>query len=80
MLSRGGRIQNRVAGMLMPTLFLVLEVGVEEEVESSHVLHVERTDTKPLIFQTGKWTEEKITSLRCKGVMLRMRILEVGSH
>jgi hypothetical protein len=31
--------------MLMQTLFLVLEVEVEEEEELSHVLHVERTDT-----------------------------------
>jgi hypothetical protein len=66
--------------MLMQMIFLVPEVEEEAEEESSHVLHVGRMDTKPLIIQTGKWTEEKLTSLRRRGVMLRMRTLEVGSH
>ena len=35
--------------MLMQTLFLTLEVKVEEEEELSHVLHVGRMDIKPLI-------------------------------
>jgi hypothetical protein len=42
MLSRGGSIQSRVTVMLTPTLFLVPEVVVEEEEDSSHVLHVGR--------------------------------------
>jgi hypothetical protein len=49
--------------------FLVPEVEEEAEEELSHVLHVEKTDTKPWIVQTGKWTEEKLTSLRRRGVM-----------
>jgi hypothetical protein len=74
MLSRGGSIQSKVVGMLMPTHFLVPEVEEEAVEESSHVLHVERTDTKMLIVQTGKWTEEKLTSLRRRGVMLRQKM------
>jgi hypothetical protein len=67
--------------MLTATHFLVLEVEVEAEEELSHVLHVGKTDTKPLTVQTGKWTEEKLTSLRrSRGVMLKMRTMEVGSH
>ena len=54
MLNRGGNIQSRVAVMLMPTLFLVPEVGEEVEEESSHVSHVVRMDIKPLIVQTRK--------------------------
>jgi hypothetical protein len=80
MLSRGDSIQSRVAVMLMPTLFLVPEVEEEAEEESSHVLHVERMDTKPLTVQTGKWTEEKLTSLRRRGVMLRMKMQTVEDH
>jgi hypothetical protein len=62
--------------MLMQTLFLVPEVGEEVEEESSHVSHVERMDTKPLIVQTGNRTKEKFTSLRRRGVMLRMKTLK----
>jgi hypothetical protein len=58
------------------------EVEEEAEEELSHVSHVERMDTKPWIVQTGKWTEEKLTLLRRRGVMLRMKMktLEVGSR
>jgi hypothetical protein len=80
MLSRGGNIQSRVADMLMPILFLVPEVEEEAEEESTHVLHVERIDIKPLIVQTGRWTEEKLTSQRHRGVMSMMKTLEVGSR
>jgi hypothetical protein len=66
--------------MLTPTHFLVLEVEEEVEEELSHVLCVGKMDTKPWTVRTGKWTEQKLTSLRCKGVMLKMKILEVGSH
>jgi hypothetical protein len=66
--------------MLTPTHFLVLEVEEEVEEELSHVLRVGKMDTKPWTVQIGKWTEEKLTSLRHRGVMLKMKILEVGSH
>jgi hypothetical protein len=80
MLSRGGSIQNRMADMLTPTLFLVPEVEEEAEEELSHVLHVGRMDIKPWIVQTGRWTEEKLTSQRHRGMMLRMNTPKVGSH
>ena len=66
--------------MLNPTLLLVPEVEEEAVEELSHVSHVERTDTKSLIVQTGNQTEEKLTSLRRRGVMLRMKTPEVASH
>jgi hypothetical protein len=59
----------------MPIHFLVLEVGAEVEEELSHVLHVVRTDTRPLTVQGGKWTEEMLTSLRRRGNTLRARML-----
>jgi hypothetical protein len=74
MLSRGGSIPSREAVMLMQTLFLAPEEEEEAEVESSHVLHVGRMDTRLLIVQTGKRTEEKLTSLRRRGVMLRTKM------
>ena len=66
--------------MLMQTLFLVLEVEAEEEEESSHVSHVGKMDTRLLTIQTGKRTEEKLTSLRHRGMMLRMKTPGVESH
>jgi hypothetical protein len=39
-------------------------------VESLHVSHVERMDIKPLTVQTGNQTEEKLTSLKRRGMML----------
>jgi hypothetical protein len=80
MLSRGDNMQSRVADMLTRTLFLVPEVGEEAEEESSHVLHVGRMNIKLLIVHIGKWTEEKLTSLRRRGVMLRMRTPKVEDH
>jgi hypothetical protein len=73
--SRRSSIQSRVADMLMPTQFLVPEVEEEAEEESSHVLHVEKMDIRPWIVQIGKWTEVKLTSLKRRGVMLRMKML-----
>ena len=64
----------------MPIHFPIPEVEAEVEDELSHVLHVVKTDIKPLIFQKGRWTEEKLTSLRLRGKTLRMKTLEVGSH
>jgi hypothetical protein len=80
MLSRGDNIQSRVAVMLMQTLFLIPEVEEEAEEESSHVLHVGRMDTKLLIVQTGNRTEEKLTSLRRRGVMLRTKMQTAEDH
>ena len=60
--------------MLTPTQFLAPEVEEEVEEELSHVLHVEKTDIKPLTVQTGKWTKEKLTSLRRRGVMLSQKM------
>ena len=45
--------------------------------ESSHVSHVERMDIKQLTVQTGKRMEEKLTSLKRRGVMLRMKTRKV---
>jgi hypothetical protein len=81
MLSRGGsQMISKVADMLMPTPFLVLEVKEEAEEESSHVSHVGRTDIKPLTAQIGKGIEEILTSLRRRGMTLKMKTLEAGSH
>jgi hypothetical protein len=79
-LSRGGSKMINKEIMLMQTHLLVPEVEEEVEEESSHVLHVEKTDTRPLTIQTGSWTEENLTSQRRRGVMWRMKTLEVGSH
>ena len=64
---------------LMQILFLVPEVEEEAE-ELTPILHVVRMDTRPLTVQIGNWTEEKLTSLRRRGVMLKMKTLEVASH
>jgi hypothetical protein len=77
MLNRGDNIMRSEEIMLMQTLFLVPEVGEEAEVESSHVSHVERMDIKQLTVQTGKRMEEKLTSLKRRGVMLRMKTRKV---
>jgi len=41
---------------------------------------VGRTDKKPLTVQIGNRTEEKLTSLRCRGVMLREKMQTVEDH
>ena len=79
-LSRGGSRIIIKEDMLMQIHFLVPEVEEEAVEESSHVLHVGKMDTRPLNIQRGRWTEEKLTSLRRRGVMLKMKTLEVGSH
>jgi hypothetical protein len=66
--------------MLTRIHFLVPEVEAEVKEELSHVSRVVKTDTNPLTVQTGKWTEEKLTSLRRRGVTLRMKTLEAESH
>ena len=76
-MNREGSITSSEEIMLMQTLFLIPEVGEEAEVESSHVSHVERMDIKQLTVQTGKRMEEKLTSLKRRGVMLRMKTRKV---
>jgi hypothetical protein len=60
--------------MLMQTLFLVLEVEVEEEEELSHVSHVGRMGTGHLSVQRRRKMQEKLTSLKHRGVMSRMKM------
>jgi hypothetical protein len=38
---------------------------------------VGKIDTRPLTVQIGRWTEVKLTSQRCRDVMLRMKIRTV---
>jgi hypothetical protein len=63
-LSRGGSKMISKEDMLMPIHFLVPEVEEEVEEELSHVSHVVKTVIKPWTVQRGRWTEEKLTSLR----------------
>jgi hypothetical protein len=79
-LSRGDSKQISKEITLMLIHFLVPEVEAEVEEELSHVSHVVKMDTKPLTAQIGKWTEERLTLLRRRGVTLRMKTLEVESH
>jgi hypothetical protein len=67
-------IQRREEIMLTRTLFLVPEEKEEEEVESSHVSHVGRMGTGHLSVQRKIKMEEKLTSLRHRGRMLRSKI------
>ena len=76
MLSReDNRTINEVI-MLMQTLFLVLEVGVEGEEESSHVLHVGRMGTSHLSVQRKRRKLGRPTSLRHRGKILRQNTLK----
>jgi hypothetical protein len=47
--------------------------------ELSRVLHVVKMNIKPLTVQRGRWTEEKLTSLKRRGETLRVKTMEVGS-
>jgi hypothetical protein len=65
---------NRV-DMLMQMHFLVPEVEEEVEEELSHVSRVVKMVINPWTVQRGRWTEVKLTSLRCsRCVMLRVRM------
>ena len=72
--------KNRVEDMPMLILFLVPEVEEEVEEESSHATHVGRMDTKKLTIQTRRKMEEKLTSPRHKGKVLRQRMMKVEYH
>jgi hypothetical protein len=60
-LNREDNIMNREEIMLMQILFLILEVEEEEEVELSHVSHVERMGTGHLSVQRKRRILEKLT-------------------
>jgi hypothetical protein len=79
-LSRGGSKRISREDMLMQTHFLAPEAEEEAEEELSHVSRVVKMDTKPWTVQIGRWTEETLTLLRHRGVMWRMKTLEVESH
>ena len=74
-LSRGGSNWISKEITLMPIRFLIPEVEEEVEEELSHVSHVVKTVIKPLTVQRGRWTEENLTSLRRRGVMMRTKML-----
>jgi hypothetical protein len=63
--------QNRAGDTLMLILFLVPKVGEEVEEESSHATQVAKMDTKQLIVQIGRKMEEKLTSSRHRGELLK---------
>ena len=65
---------NREEDMLTRTLFLVPEVEEEAEEESSHVLHVGRMGTSHSSVQRKIRTLGKLTSLRRRGMMSRMKM------
>jgi hypothetical protein len=58
---------------LIITHFLVPEVEEEAEVESSHASHVERMGTSHLTVHIRRRMEEKLTSLRHRGEMLKQK-------
>jgi len=79
-LSRGGRKRNSREDMQMPTHFLVPEAEEEAEEELSRVSRVVKTAINQWIVQRGKWTEEKLTLLRHRGVTRMAKMLTVGGH
>jgi hypothetical protein len=80
MSNREDNIQRKREIMLTQILFLVPEVGEEVEVELSHDSHVERMDTGHLSVQRRRRIVEKLTSLKCRGVMLRMKTPKAEGH
>jgi hypothetical protein len=79
-LNNEGSIQNRGRIMLIITHFLVPEVEEEAEVESSHASRVERMDTSHLTVQIRRRMEEKLTSPRHRGEMLKQKMQKTEGH
>ena len=73
MLNSEGSRQNRAEDTLTITHFLVPEVEEEAEVESSHASHVEIMDTRQLTVQIERKIEEKLTSSRHRGELLKQK-------
>jgi hypothetical protein len=73
MLNRKGSKMISEEITLMQTLFLIPEVEEEAEEESSHATHVGRMGIKKLTVQTGRKMEEKLTSPRCRGELLKQK-------
>jgi hypothetical protein len=80
-LNRGGDRVISKEDMLMQIHFLVPEVEEEVVEESSHALHVGKRVIKPWTVQKGRWTEEKLTSLRrSRGMMWTAKMLTAGGR
>jgi hypothetical protein len=80
MLSREDRKMISEEIMLMQTLFLVLEVEVEEEEELSHVSHVRRMGTSHSSVQRRRRIQENLTSLNRRGEMLSLKMQKAEDH
>jgi hypothetical protein len=80
MLNREGNILSREEIMMTTTLFLVLEVEVEEELDSLHASHVARMGTSLTSVQIKRRKLEKLTSLRHRGGTLRQKTLKAEDH
>ena len=79
-LNSEGCRQNKTEDTLTRTHFLVPEVEEEAEEESSHATYVERMGTKQLTIQTEKKMEEKLTSPRHKGELLKKKTQKTEGH
>jgi hypothetical protein len=79
-LNNEASIQNRVEDTLIITHFLVPEVEEEAEVESSHASRVERMGTSHLTVQIRRRMEEKLTSPRHRGEMLKQKTQKMEGH
>jgi hypothetical protein len=81
-LNNEGNIQNRVEDTLIITHFLVLgvEEEVEVEVELSHASRVERMDTSHFTVQIRRRMEEKLTSPRHRGDMMKQKTQKMKGH
>jgi hypothetical protein len=75
-----GSRQNRAEDTLIITPFLVPEVGEEAEVESSHATHVGKMDTRQLTVLIGRRMEEKLTSSKHRGEMLKQKTQKTEGH
>jgi hypothetical protein len=69
-----------VEDTLIITHFLIPEVEEEVEVESSHASHVERMDTRQLTVQIGRRMEEKLTSPKHRGEVLKQKTQKTKGH